>query len=91
MNPTRSAKSTVVRRRSATGSVRAGWAREVGDGATAGPLSGAPHSAQNRPPAEGAPQAAHTRGAREAPHSTQNFAPPGASVPHWAQAAIGAP
>src|SRR5262245_63778098 len=87
VNPTRSANSTVTRRRSATGAsaggvtpAEGGTLDDAGD-----PASCDPHSPQNR--AVGGfdvPQLGHATASR-APHSPQNLRPASLGVPQLAQ------
>src|SRR5262245_2800570 len=83
VNPTRSAKSTVTRRRSATGAVTFGAGPFVGSAATPRAV---PHSGQNFAAAStGVSQDGHVR-ASALPHSLQNFAPGATAVWHDGQA-----
>src|SRR5579872_5165837 len=76
VKPTRSAKSTDTRRRSAAAAGRAGAASAA---------RGLPHSPQKRAPGSfGEPQAGQAR-ASGAPHSPQNLRPSAFSVPQEAQ------
>jgi hypothetical protein len=92
VNPTRSANSTVTRRRSAAGAAagaggagRAGAAGEDGAEGGAEPESRLPQAPQNRWPADvGVPHEGQTA-ICGAPHSTQNFIPAGTSAPQLPQ------
>src|SRR5919201_798603 len=81
VKPTRSAKRTETRRRSAAGACRGGGVL----GVAAAAVRAVPHSAQKRcPSAYGAPHDGHAS-ASGAPHSTQNFAVATLSVPQLGQ------
>src|SRR5690242_5314171 len=80
VNPTRSAKSTETRRRSAAGVLLAGPGAGVGPGTDVS-VSAAPHSPQNFTVGPlAAPQEGHIR-ASGLPHSPQNLRPASFSEP----------
>ena len=81
VNATRSPKSTLVTRRSATGGPLAGPAP------AAVPVRRVPHSAQNLPPEAAAPHTGQPAAAWGAPHALQNFAPGLTAASHAGQVA----